>query len=93
MEDLMHKRVRAAATAGWWALLVAVIMIVLQAIGANALAGMHPSWAPLLWGGASIERIQRIVLNMMAVFRVLVVVMFIIVVWLSTWSCKLKRMS
>jgi hypothetical protein len=93
MEDMVYKRVRAAATAGWWTLLVAIVMSLLQALGVFVFMHARPDWVPALWAGMPWERIQMVVFRMMAVFRLLIWVMFLIVVWLTIWSCKLKRVA
>jgi hypothetical protein len=93
MDDLFHKRVRAAAVAGWWTLLVAAIMVLLITSGAAFIFNHRPDWVTRMWPGVGWDAIQNVGLWMIAIYRVIVWVLVLIVVWLSLWSRKLKRIQ
>lgn len=50
MNDPFEKRVRAAAVAGWWTLLVAVSFLTLQWFAYLAVMSARPAWLVTLWG-------------------------------------------
>ena len=92
MDELFYRKVRAAAVAGWWTLLVAVVV----ATGLwGAFLGIYhwrPACVTSMWGGVSWEAMLTVVLWMIAVFKMLIWVMFLAVVWLSIWARRLRRL-
>ena len=50
MNDVFEKRVRAAAVAAWWAVLVAVAFVVLQWLVYLAVIHARPAWILSMWG-------------------------------------------
>lgn len=93
MEDLLHKKVRAAAIAGWWTLLVAVLMAAGLWGGLLAVSRCRPPWVMAMWGGVSWETMQTVILWAIVVFRLVIGVLFLAVVWLTIWSRRLRKMQ
>jgi hypothetical protein len=93
MDDLFHKRVRAAAIAGWWTLLVAIIIHLLALSGLLCILHHHPAWVTGMWGNIGWDTIQNVGIWMIAIYRVIVWVLVLIVVWLSLWARRLKRIQ
>ncbi len=93
MDDLLHKKVRAAAVAGWWTLLIAVIF--LTVVWGVFLAMLHCQcpFAKAVWGGASWDMMLSISIWAMAAFKLVIWTMFLVVVWLTIWARKLKRIQ
>ena len=79
--------------AGWWTLLIAVLFML--TVWGAFLAIMHcrPVCLPALWGGLPWETVQTLALWMIAAFRVVIWTMFLVVVWLTIWSAKLKHIQ
>ena len=50
MNDIFEKRVRAAAVAGWWTVLIAVGFITLQWIIYLVVMSARPAWLLVMWG-------------------------------------------
>ena len=50
MNDVFENRVRAAAIAGWWTLLIAVGFVLLQWILYLAVTTARPAWFLAMWG-------------------------------------------
>ena len=50
MNDIFEKRVRAAAVAGWWVVLITVGFITLQWIIYLAVMHARPAWFLVMWG-------------------------------------------
>jgi len=46
-----------------------------------------------MWPGVGWDTIQTIGLWMIAIYRVILWVLFLVVVWLSLWSSRLKRIQ
>lgn len=93
MDDLFHKRVRAAALAGWWTLLVAIAFGLLATGGFICILHRRPEMVTRMWGNVNWDTIQTVGLWMISIYRVIVWVLLLIVVWLSLWSRKLKRIQ
>ena len=93
MEDLMYKKVRAAAVAGWWTLLIGVVFATTAWGVFLMLLNYQPACGPTMWGGASWDTIRTMALWMITVFRLLLWTTFLLVVWLSIWARKLKQIK
>lgn len=91
MDVIFHKKVRSAAVAGWWTLLVAVLLGVFSWTGYLVLWRFRPDWMAPLWGGASWEDVQSVTLSMFATYKLITWMIFLVTLWLSIWSCKLKH--
>ncbi len=50
MNDVFEKRVRAAAVAGWWTLLIAVGFLLIQWIIYLLVMSARPTWLLWMWG-------------------------------------------
>ena len=92
MDDLLYKKVRAAASAGWWTLLVAVILATLAWGVFLAIAHWQPAFVPAMCGPISWDTIQNVGVWAMAAFKLVIWTLFLVVVWLTIWAAKLKRM-
>ena len=95
MNDVFQQRLRAAATAGWWTLLIAVGFLTLVWIIFLVLMSTRPSWYQSLLGpGVSWEDLQMVGLWAVAIFKMCIWLMALVVLWLTLWSRQLgKRRS
>ena len=50
MNDIFEKRVRTAAVAGWWVVLITLVFVVLQWLVYLAVIHARPAWFLSLWG-------------------------------------------
>ena len=50
MNDSFEKKVRSAAVAGWWVILVAIGFLLLQWLIYLAVMSTHPAWLLSMWG-------------------------------------------
>ena len=91
MDAIFHKKVRSAAVAGWWTLLVAWLLGVAAWGAYLAVWNCRPEWMTPLWGGSSWEDMQTVTIWMFAAYKLVIWMIFLVVVWLSIWSCRLKR--
>jgi len=92
MDDAFARRVRAAAVAGWWTLLIAAVFLTLVWIVFLGTVSTRPAWyLPLLGPGASWEEFQRVGFWAVAIFKMCLWVMAVVVVWLTLWARRLQR--
>ena len=91
MDAIFHKKFRSAAVAGWWTLLVAMLLGICSWTAYLVFWRFRPEWMTPLWGGASWEDVQNVTLWMFAAYKLIIWTIFLAVVWLSIWACKLKH--
>lgn len=89
----LAKRVRAAAVAGWWTILIAAVWMTAGWFVFMAILNARPEWLLKLWGGGDLDwpDVHRIVLQFYAVFKLMLFAVVMVVIWLSLWSRRLKR--
>lgn len=94
MNDVFQQRIRAAAIAGWWTVLIAVGFLTLVWIVFLALISTRPPWYQSLMGpGVSWESFQHVGFWAVAVFKMSIWLMALVVVWLTLWSRQLEKRS
>jgi hypothetical protein len=97
MNDVFQKRVKAAAVAGWWTLLIAAIFLTIQWLAYLRIAYQFRTygevrWLETLWGpNFDWAQIQNVWFWMTAIFKLCVWVMALIVIWLSLWARGLRK--
>jgi hypothetical protein len=87
------RRVGSAAVAGWWTILIAALWLTAVWLAWLGLLAAEPGWVLKLWGGHDLTwaDAQRMVLWFMAVFKIILWVALMVMIWLSLWSRRLKR--
>jgi hypothetical protein len=94
MNDAFQIRVRAAAVAGWWTLLIAVVFLAATWGIFLGLMSSRPPWLQSLTGpGVSWEYIQNITYWFVGALKLCLWLMFLGVVWLTLWSRQLRKRS
>lgn len=93
MDDDFAKRVRSAAIAGWWTLLVAAIFLTVQWFAYLGIMAYKPAWAQSMWGGQGIEwtTIQNVWLWVTGIFKMCIWLAAMVVIWLTLWARRLRR--
>lgn len=93
MNDTFEKRVRAAAVAGWWTLLIAVGFLLIQWILYLLVMSVHPAARLLsLWGpGTTWSFVQTVWFWGIAVLKLCLWLQAIVVLWLTLWARQLKK--
>ena len=92
MKDVFQQRVRAAAVAGWWTLLIAVGFITLQWVIYLAVMSARPAWLLSMWGPGVDRPFVRIVwFWAIAVLKFSVWLLALLVVWLTLWARQLRK--
>ena len=92
MNDNFEKRVRAAAVAGWWTLLVGVAFLVIQWIAYLFIMNAKPAWVQAMWGpDISWSYIQNLWFWIATIFKMCIWLMALVVVWLTLWARELRK--
>lgn len=93
MEGSFHGKVRAAAIAAWWTLLVAVVVHIIQSVVCLVILHNHPAWLTAMLGGITWDTLQTLILWVIVVLRITIWLMLIAAVWLTIWAAKLKHVQ
>jgi hypothetical protein len=92
MADNLQSKVRSAAVAGWWTLLIAVAIFLVQWLVYLLVANSQPSWVLKLWGpGVTWETIRTVWFWFLAGFKALLLLAAFFLVWLTLWARQLGK--
>jgi hypothetical protein len=92
MNDAFEKKVRAAAVAGWWVVLIAAVFLTIQWRLYLAVMANHPAWLVTMWGtGVDWPFVQSMWLWVMAAFKFCIWLMILAVLWLTLWARQLRK--
>jgi hypothetical protein len=91
MNDLFQKRVRAAAVAGWWVVLIAVGFITLQWLIYLAVMHARPAWLLAMWGPDVDWAFVHVVwFWAIAILKFVLWLTVFVVLWLTLWARQLN---
>lgn len=92
MNDSFERNVRAAAAAGWWAVLIAIAFIVLQWIVYLVVMNARPAWLLSMWGpNLDWAFVQTVWFWAIAFMKFIVWLMVLIALWLTLWARQLRK--
>jgi hypothetical protein len=92
MNDLFEKRVKAAAVAGWWTVLVAIGFVTLLWVVYLAVMSARPAWYLTMWGPEVDWTFVRTVwFWAVAILKFIVWLMALLALWLTLWSRQLRK--
>lgn len=92
MNELFTERVRSAAVAGWWTLLIAWCIIVIQWIAYLLIMAKQQSAVLYLWGaGFTWPEIRIVWIWAMVAMKLCIAVMLFVVIWLTIWARQLSK--
>jgi hypothetical protein len=96
MNDVFEKRVRAAAVAGWWTLLIAVGILLIQWIGYRIVMSTHPAWLLSLWGpgpdaNTTWSSVQTVWFWGLAAIKLCIWPRVLVTIWLTLWARQLRK--
>lgn len=87
-----ERKVQAAAVAGWWTVLVAGAVLLLQWVAYLIVMSSRPAWVPSFWGAdATWPEMQHLWLLATGVFKILVLVLALLCLWLTLWARRLRK--
>jgi hypothetical protein len=92
MNDAVEMRIRSAAAAGWWTLLIGVAFLVVQWILYLAFMSSRPAWLLFLWGpNTSWETINQVWFWALVLFKVCLGLLALVSLWLTLWARQLRK--
>ena len=92
MNDPFVKRVRAAAVAGWWTLLIAWAVLLLAWLNYLWIMSAHPAWMLSLCGpDVTWLQLETISLWIIAVFKLCIWLAAFGVTWLTLWARRMQK--
>ncbi len=92
MSDDFERKVRGAGVAGWWTLLVAAAVLLLQWVAYLFVMSSRPAWVLSVWGsGVSWPEVQNLWLLATGFLKLLVLVLAILCLWLTLWARQLRK--
>ncbi len=92
MNDAFSERVRSAAVAGWWTIVIGLVWMGVAWVMYLGLLHAKPDWLITLWGGELMwDQVQSIMLSFLAVFKLMLWAAVLVTIWATLWSRRLRR--
>jgi hypothetical protein len=92
MDEIFIKKVRTAAVAGWWTLLIAYCILLVQWFAYLLIMESLPAGMLCIWGaGVTWPEMRTIWLYAMVIYKIAVGMMLFVVIWLTLWAKKLAK--
>ena len=93
MNDPFEKKVRAAAVAAWWAVLIAYALLLVTWAAYLGLLSARPAWLLTLWGGGDVSWafVQTVSLWFLGVFKLAIWLIILAALWLTLWARQLRK--
>ena len=92
MDEIFARKLRAAAVAGWWTLLIFYCVLLIQWVAYLLIMARQPAAMLCIWGdGVTWTEIRTIWLWGMVAFKLAVGMMLFLVVWLTLWARQLAK--
>lgn len=92
MADAFEARVRAAAVAAWWTLLLALAFLMIQWAAYLQITSARPGWAASFWGpGQTWESIRDTWFQALVLIKVMLWPLVLAAVWLSLWVRQMRK--
>ena len=93
MNDSFVQRVRAAAAAAWWTLLIGGLWLTVGWLIWLPMVHARPGWVLTLWGGGELDwpLVHRVILWFFGAFKAILFVWLLLTVWLTLWARRLKQ--
>ena len=94
MNDPFEKKVRAAAVAGWWVILIGYALLTLTWVVYVVLVSAPPAWMLATWGqDVSWDFMQVVSLWFLGVFKLFLWFLLLVVLWLTLWARQLRKLD
>jgi len=92
MDEIFIKKVRAAAVAGWWTVLIAYCILLIQWFAYLIIIPRQPSEILFFWGeSVTWQEIRAIWLWAMVAYKLCVAMMMFVVIWLTLFARQLAK--
>ena len=86
-----ERKVQAAAIAGWWTVLVAAAVLVLQWVAYLVVMSSRPAFVLTLWGSDSWLEVHNLWLLGTGVLKIFVFILARPCLWLTLWAKQLRK--
>jgi hypothetical protein len=86
-----ERKVQAAAIAGWWTVLVAAAVLVLQWVAYLVVMSSRPAFVLTLWGSDSWLEVHNLWLLGTGVLKIFVFILALPCLWLTLWAKQLRK--
>jgi hypothetical protein len=94
VNEALENKLRAAAVAGWWVVLIAVGFLTLQWLIYLGVMSTHPTWLLSMWGpGVDWPFVQLVWFWVIVAFKFCVWLMVLAVLWLTLWARQLRKLD
>src|SRR5690242_18661812 len=94
MNDIFEKRVRAAAVATWWIVLILTGFITLQWLIYLAVMSTHPTWLLTMWGpGVDWPFVQSVWFWVVVGLKIFDWLLILTALWLTLWARQLRKVE
>ena len=92
MSEDREARIRCAAVAGWWTLLIAAGLFVIDWVAYLVVVPARPGFVLTLWGpGADWEQVRTLWFWFLAGYKVLLALVAFALLWLTLWARQLRK--
>jgi hypothetical protein len=91
MNDDFERKVQGAAVAGWWTVLVAGVVVLLQWGACHFVMWARPTVVLTLWGSDSWLEVRHLWLMGTVVLKIFVFVLALPCLWLTLWARQLRK--
>jgi hypothetical protein len=91
MNDDFERKVHGAAVAGWWTVLVAAAVVLLQWVAYHIVMSLRPSLVLTLWGSDSWPEVHHLWLLGNVVLKVFVFILALLCLWLTLLAKQLRK--
>jgi hypothetical protein len=92
VDNAFRAKVRAAAVAAWWTLLVAIAFVIVQWLGYLLATNVRPAWFLALCGpGATWESLAPTWFNALVLMKATLWPIAIAAIWLTLWARGLRE--
>jgi hypothetical protein len=92
MDEIFTKKVRSVAMAGWWTVLIAYCILLIQWVVYWLIMNRQPEGMLCLWGkGVTWAEIRTIWLWAMVAYKLVFGMLLFVVIWLTLWARQLAK--
>ena len=92
MNDSFEKKLRAAAVAAWWVVLIGYALLTLTWGVYLILVTARPEWMLAMWGqNVTWDFMQTVSIWFLGVFKLLLWFLFLAALWLTLWARQLRK--
>jgi len=92
MNDTVEMRIRSAAAATWWTLLIGMAFLIVQWILYLVFMSSRPGWLLSLWGPKlGWETINQVWFWTLVLCKVFLALLAFVALWLTLWARQLRK--